>query len=145
MIRTFLVAPKIRPTHLQFNAKIIRLHMTRFIIISLVLIFAVHQRAQANSDNHSEDTDNKIEDSYQRGNADGESAGLVDYPYRNSDCPVGHSTAYCLGWTGGYETGFNSQKTDDESNRLNDNENSDNDLSLKSVKLNYRYWQLSFY
>ena len=126
-------------------AEIIRLYMTRFIIISLILIFAVHQQAQANSDNHSKDTDNKIEDSYQRGNADGESAGLVDYPYRNSDCPVGHSTAYCLGWTGGYETGFNSQKTDDESNRLNDNENSDNDLSLKSVKLNYRYWQLSFY
>jgi hypothetical protein len=45
--------------------------MTRFIIISLILIFAVHQQAQANSDNHSEDTDNKIEDSYQRGNADG--------------------------------------------------------------------------
>jgi hypothetical protein len=100
--------------------------MTRFIITSLILIFAVHQYAQANSDDHVGDIDNKI-DGYQQGNADGISAGLVDYPYRNSDCPVGHSTAYCLGWTGGYETGFNAQKTDDESNRQNDNENSDND------------------
>ena len=111
----------------SMTAEIIRLHMTRFIIISLMLIFVGHQQAQANSDNHSEDTDNKTEDSYQRGNADGESARLVDYPYKNSDCPVVHSSAYCLGWIGGYETGFNAQKTDDESNRLNDNENSDND------------------
>ena len=109
------------------TAEITRLHKTRLIIIPLLLIFAVHQQAQANSDNYVGDIDNKIEDSYQRGNADGESAGLVDYPYKNSDYPVGHSTAYCLGWTGGYETGFNAQKTDDESNRLNDNENSDND------------------
>lgn len=109
------------------TAEITRLHMTRLIIIiPLILIFAVHQQAQANSDNHVRDTDNKI-DSYQRGNADGESAGLVDYPYRNSDCPVGHSTAYCLGWTGGYETGFNARKTDDEFNRQNDIDNSDND------------------
>jgi hypothetical protein len=34
----------------------------------------------------------------------GRSAGIVDYPYRNSDCPIRHSMAYCLGWSGGYTT-----------------------------------------
>src|ERR687891_666153 len=106
-------------------AEINRLHLCRLTIVSLILIFAAHQQTQANSDEHGGDTDNEI-DSYQQGNADGISAGLVDYPYRNSDCPVGHSTAYCLGWSSGYETGFNAQKTIDESNGQNDNVNSDN-------------------
>jgi hypothetical protein len=107
-------------------AEINRLHLCRLTIVSLILVFPAHQQAQANSDDHAGDTDNEI-DSYQQGNSDGESAGLVDYPYRNSDCPVGHSTAYCLGWSSGYETGFNAQKTIDESNGQNDNVNSDND------------------
>ena len=63
----------------------------------------------------------------QQGHADGESAGIADYPYRNSDCPVGHSTAYCLGWSGRYETGFNAQKTVDESDRQGDKSADSND------------------
>ena len=104
-----------------------RLGVYEFMIVLLILIFVANHQAQANSDNVDGGvTVNKI-DSYQQGNAEGISAGLVDYPYRNSDCPVKHSTAYCLGWAGGYETGFNAQKSDDESNRQNDDENSDND------------------
>jgi len=107
-------------------AEIKRLDLCGLTLVLLILIFAAHQQAQANSDNLGGDTDNAI-DSYQQGNADGKSAGLVDYPYRNNDCPVGHSTAYCLGWTGGYETGFNAQKTVDESDRQSDDDNDDDD------------------
>jgi hypothetical protein len=78
-----------------------------------------------------DDIDNSI-DSYQQGSDDGRSAGIVDYPYRNSDCPIRHSMAYCLGWSGGYTTRFNAQKTIDESDRQSgnrDNNDSDDDKS----------------
>ena len=90
------------------------------VVLLIIILLAAHQQAQANSDNLGGDIDDEI-DSYQQGNADGRSAGLVDYPYRNIDCPVGHSTEYCLGWSGGYETGFNAKKTIDESTRQSDN------------------------
>jgi hypothetical protein len=101
------------------------------VVFLIIILLAAHQQAQANSGNLGGDIDDEI-DSYQQGNADGRSAGLVDYPYRNIDCPVvGHSTAYCLGWSGGYETGFNAKKTIDESARQSDssddNDNDDDD------------------
>jgi hypothetical protein len=67
-----------------------------------------------------------------KGAMTGRSAGIVDYPYRNSDCPIRHSMAYCLGWSGGYTTRFNAQKTIDESDRQSgnrDNNDSDGDKS----------------
>jgi hypothetical protein len=42
-------------------------------------------------------------------------AGIADYPNRNNDCPSGHSAAYCVGWTSGYNIGFNAQTTIEES------------------------------
>ena len=90
------------------------------VVLLIIILLAAHRQAQANSDNLGGDIDDEI-DSYQQGNADGRSAGLVDYPYRNIDCPVGHSSEYCLGWTGVYETGFNAKKTIDESARQSDN------------------------
>ena len=47
--------------------------------------------------------------------------------YRNSDCPSGHSSSYCLGWDGGYATGFNAQETIDESVRQSSNSDNEDD------------------
>ena len=106
-----------------------RLDLGGLTVVSLIIIFAAHQQAQANSDDLGDDIDNSI-DSYQQGSDERRSAGIVDYPYRNSDCPIRHSMAYCLGWSGGYTTRFNAQKTIDESDRQNgnrDNNDSDDD------------------
>jgi len=107
----------------------LRSYFVGFMVVAQFAVLAAQQQqvqAGSSSGDLGRDIDNEI-DSYQQGNADGKSAGLVDYPYRNSDCPVGHSTAYCLGWTGGYETGFNAQKTVDESDRQSDDDNGDDD------------------
>ena len=66
-------------------------------------------------------------DSYQQGSADGRAAGIADYPNNDNDCPSGHSTAYCAGWSGGYRTGFNAQRTLDESGRHSGNGDNDDD------------------
>ena len=67
-------------------------------------------------------------DSYQQGSADKRAAGIADYPNNDNDCPSGHSTAYCAGWSGGYRTGFNAQRTLDESGRHSGNgDNNDDD------------------
>ena len=66
-------------------------------------------------------------DSYQQGSADGRAAGIADYPNNDNDCPSGHSTAYCAGWSGGYRTGFNAQRTLDESGRHSGNDDNDDD------------------
>ena len=103
------------------------MHLYRPIIASLVIIFAVNQQAHASSDNLDSGMDNGIE-GFQQGNSEGLSAGIADYPYRNSDCPVGRSTTYCLGWSGGYEIGFNAQKAIDESDKqIDKSENGEDD------------------
>ena len=66
-------------------------------------------------------------DSYQQGSADGRAAGIADYPNNDNDCPSGHSTAYCAGWSGEYRTGFNAQRTLDESGRHSGNGDNDDD------------------
>jgi hypothetical protein len=99
------------------------------LMVTLFMLLAQQQQpvqAGSSSGDLGRDIDEGI-DGYQQGNTDGRAAGTADYPYRNSDCPSGYSSAYCLGWDGGYATGFNAQKTIDESGRRSGNGDSNDD------------------
>ena len=98
------------------------------IMLSIILSAQLQQVNGGSSfDDIGRDVDDRT-DTSQRGSEEGRAAGIADYPYKNSDCPTGHSTAYCLGWDGGYTIGFNEQKAIDESGRQNgNNDNNDDD------------------
>jgi hypothetical protein len=104
------------------------------IILEIILpIILLAQLQQVNGVSFFADLGRDVDDrtdTYQQGGEDGRAAGIADYPYKNSDCPTGQSTSYCLGWDGGYTIGFNEQKIMDESGRQNgnsDNNDDDND------------------
>jgi len=80
----------------------LRSYFAGFMVVALFAVLAAQQQ-QVQAGSSSGDLGRDIAediDSYQQGNADGRVTGIADYPYRNSDCPSGHSTAYCLGWDG---------------------------------------------
>ena len=100
------------------------------LMVTLIIMLLAQQQKPVQVGSSSGDLGSDIDegiDGYQQGNSDGRAAGIADYPFRNSDCPVGHSAAYCLGWDGGYATGFNAQKTIDESDRQSSNGDNDDD------------------
>ena|SRR5262245_22877654 len=100
-----------------------------YLMIILSVILSA-QLQQVNGGSSIDDLERNVDDrmdTYQDGSEDGRTAGITDYPYKNSDFPTGHSTAYCLGWDGGYAIGFNEQKVIDESERQNGNSDNNDD------------------
>jgi hypothetical protein len=110
------------------NPKIVGSYVAGLILTLFAMSAVPQQQVQASSffGDLGRDLDEGI-DSYQQGSADGRAAGIADYPNNDNDCPSGHSTAYCAGWSGGYRTGFNAQRTLDESGRHSGNGDNDDD------------------
>lgn len=108
--------------------EIMRLYFAYLMVTLSVILSAQLQQVNGGSsfDDLGRDVDDRT-DTYQQGSEDGRAAGIANYPYKNSDCPTGHSTVCCLGWDGGYTTGFNEQKAIDESGRQNSNGDNDDD------------------